>query len=1128
MLKKSFWRIMQLNLIFILVFCLDVSASVYSQQKNITLELNNATLEEFITELKEQTGLQFLYNSEKIKNVKNLNINIENKTLDNALRDVLSSNGLDYEYVDEVVVLINQAQAKQDQLENLKIRGKITDEQDKPLPGATIIEKETTNGTTSDVDGNYSLTVSGENSVIQISYIGFETQEIKVDAKTLINFVLKPSSSSLDEIIVTGYFKRKKESYTGTAITVTAKELKQFGNANIIQSLQVFDPSFKIVSNNEFGSDPNKMPEIVIRGKASFPDISESAIKRNQNMPTFILDGFEVNVEKIYDLDMNRVASVTILKDAAATAIYGSRASNGVVVVETKAPKTGALQITYNLNATISAPDLSDYNLMNATEKLEAERLGGLYYYDKHDTNGIKGQVIYDNFYNAKLLEIAKGVNTHWISQPLNVSFGQNHSLYLQGGDEYLRYGLDLGYNTSNGIMKGSGRDRTSIGIKLLYRYKNIQFKNYMSFSYVKSNVSPYGSFSEYTMLNPYYRLKDANGMYLQYLGGSPSVKENPPQKQFSPIYDAVYLNNRNEKSYLNLTNNFSIDWSLTSALKLKASISVSKQYDNTEIFKSPESMKFRDYKDDDLYLRGSYSIDHKKSTTIDANAVLSYFKQVEKHLINIVIGSNILETDFDSEGYTAVGFMNDRLGHVSFAKQFKENSTPNGYEELSRLVGVFSNLNYTFDNRLLVDVSARLDGSSKFGKLQRSAPFWSVGIGWNIHNEKFFTVNDKINRLKLTVNIGTTGGVEFNAYQALTTYQYISDNRYSNYPIATLKGFGNEDLKWQKTLKRNIGFDVAFFNNRFQLNANYYTNTTKDLLTDITIAPSIGFNSLKSNMGNVENKGFEASINLNLIQNKQKSFYVNLFANVRHNKNKITKLSEALKNYNDKIVEILNQEMNYEKKTGMHGLRGATPHLQFYEGESLYAIYAVRSLGIDPITGKELFVKRDGSTTYEWDAADQVNCGEAAADFEGYFGTNIDYKGFIINLSFNYQTGAQVFNRTLLSKVENAEIYYNADKRVLEERWKKPGEITFYKGIKNKLHTRTSSRFVEDENILALKSVRISYTLNDKIANKLHLSKLKFSAYMNNVFHLSTVKQERGIQYPFARTFSFSIQANF
>lgn len=1110
---------MKLLSVILLLGALHVSAKVRSQER-VTLKYESIRVEDALEQIRKNSDYELFFSMHEINTDRLININLKEVEVLDALKYILG-NKFSYNVVENIII-IKPKEIVVQQEKAIEVKGKVVDNTGNPLPGVSVVVKGTNSGVSTDVDGNFKLELPEKGMILVFSFIGMKSQEIKIGEQKNLKVVLIEDKKSLEEVVITGYFQRAKDSFTGTTVSVKAEELKQFGNNNLIQSLQVFDPSFKIVPNNEFGSDPNKLPNIEIRGQAGFPDISESTLKSNQNMPTFILDGFEVSVEKIFDLDMNRVASVTILKDAAATAIYGSRATNGVVVVETKKPEKGAMRLTYNLDATISVADLSDYNLMNAEEKLEAERLGGVYRYSHlhYHEGGAMIQAKYDKFYNDKLLEVRNGVNTHWISQPLEVAVGQKHSLYIEGGDEHFRYGFDVGYNKSNGVMKESGRDRTSIGMRVSYRHKKLQFKNYLFVSNVKSRNSPYGAFSQYVILNPYYRLKDETGMYKQYLGGEPvSGVEEPKRKQFNPIYDAVYLNNKNESSYLNVTNNFTVDWMLTSALRLRGNISISKQFDNSEIYKSPESIEFYGVGEDDFFLRGSYSINDASSTTVDANAVLTYFKQFDKHVLNAVVGGNILETNYNSESYIAVGFLNDRLSHVSFGKQFKENSSPTGSEALSRLAGVFSNFNYTFDNRFLFDLSARLDGSSKFGKLQRTAPFWSIGTGWNFHNEKFLKENSNINRLKLTANIGTTGGEEFNAYQALTTYKYISNTRYANYSAAEIKALGNENLKWQTTFNRNIGVETSLFKDLIQLKFSYYNNTTKDLLTDITIAPSIGFSSFKSNMGNVENKGYEANITVVPIKRKD-GFVVSLFANMRHNKNIIKKLSQALKDYNERLISNLNDDSKREIST--------KPHLQFYEGESLYTIYAVPSLGIDPVTGREIFKKKNGTTTYKWDAADQVNYGKSTPDIEGFFGTNVNYKRFSLNLAFNYQFGGQVFNQTLIDRVENADIYYNADRRVLEQRWAHIGDLSYFKGIGLTNSTQASSRFVEDENVLSLSSVRISYDLDGGLAKRLKLSKLKVSAYMNDVFRLSTVKQERGISYPFARTISFAIQANF
>src|SRR5690606_9934288 len=286
--------------------------------------------------------------------------------------------------------------------------------------------------------------------------------------------------------------------------------LMQAGNQNLLQSLRNLDPSFRIKDNLEAGSDPNRMPDIQMRGTSSLPDL-KGEYQANPNQPLFILDGFEATIQKVYDLDMNRVHSVTLLKDAAAKAIYGARAANGVVVIETILPKSGQLRISYTGKVDITAPDLTSYNLTNAGEKLQAERDAGLYNSGNPDI-----QYLFNKQYNDRLQAVLAGVNTYWLSQPLQTGIGQKHSLYLEGGDPRMRYGLDFAYSKIAGVMKGSDRNVVSGAATLSYRYRKFSFRNALMVTFNKSDNSPYGSFSEYTKQNPYYRIKDDQGNLLR------------------------------------------------------------------------------------------------------------------------------------------------------------------------------------------------------------------------------------------------------------------------------------------------------------------------------------------------------------------------------------------------------------------------------------------------------------------------------------------------------------------------------------------------------------------------------------------------------------------------------------
>ena len=288
----------------------------------------------------------------------------------------------------------------------------------------------------------------------------------------------------MEEVVVNGIFTRKKESFTGSTTTFTSKELKMVGNQSVLQSLKTLDPSFAIIENNEFGSDPNHLPNIEIRGKSSIVGLTDE-YETDPNQPLFILDGFESDLETINDLSMDRVQSITVLKDAAATAIYGSKAANGVVVVETKLPAMGSLRVNYNGNLQLTFADLSDYNLMNSYEKLTFERLAGCYRLIDDEGNILDEEQ--DQIYNDLMKEVARGVDTYWMNEPLRFATTHKHTLSIEGGDATFRYGAGLSYGKTEGVMKGSDREVMNGNIRLIYRKGKLSFTNNLNINYSKA-----------------------------------------------------------------------------------------------------------------------------------------------------------------------------------------------------------------------------------------------------------------------------------------------------------------------------------------------------------------------------------------------------------------------------------------------------------------------------------------------------------------------------------------------------------------------------------------------------------------------------------------------------------------
>ena len=1101
--------LLRMKLTFVLVFCMLVQMFAAVNAQTVTLKKQNASLEEIIWELKEQTKFVFLYSSADVATVKGIDIDMQNSQIDAILKKCLE--GTDLQFVKENnAIIIRQANGKTavPQVQSRKITGKVIDEDGNPLPGVAVLIEGTTIGVATDMDGKYDLTCPEmKDIVLKFSYIGMKPKSVVVGNKTVVDVTLESDSQEMDEVVVTGLLNRRKSGFAGTTTVISKQELAKVSTGNIFTTISTLDAGFKIEENNLDGSNPNKLPDFTIRGKGSFQNGSTA--------PIFILDGFEVTSQKVFDMDINRIESITLLKDASATILYGSRASNGVIVIETTAPKAGKLRVTYDFKPTIAIVDLTDYDLMNAREKLQYEKEAGLYTQEitpGYEDNDRREQGELDKAYYNRYKNIVEGVNTYWLSQPVKNAFSHAHSLFVEGGADNVRYGSDASYNQNKGVMKESGRDRFGLGFSLIYRIKDkITIKNYISYAHTHAYNSPYGSFSQYAKLNPYERIYNDNGELIPKLSDGDT----------NPLYDAL-LPNRNFTKDQEFREQLSVDWFICDGLRLKGQMAIVKGETSGEIYKSPFSAEFlkTTYNSESRvqeYLpiaeRGYLSMTDGASFSYDGNVTLNYNTLVnEKHIIYAGAGLEVTQNDNNSHGFIMTGFPDDRYSDPAFAIQYKKETKPSSSESKSRAIGFFANGNYSYDDRYFADVSVRIDGSSKFGADKKYAPFWSAGAGWNVHNEKFFK-HTKISMLKLRYSYGVTGNQEFSAYQAKTMFQFNTDRLYNSGISAALMGYGNPDLEWQNQYQSNYGFDFGYAKDRIRLQFNYYQKKTEGMLTSVSVAPSLGLpsNTFTSNLGKIQNKGVEVNLNAVLIRDQGKDFEWSVMLQAAHNKNKIMEISTALKNINEK---------NNQDKT--------TPAAVYEEGESMSAIKAVPSLGIDPTTGQELFMKKDGTITYTWDATDKVICGDSEPKVFGNVGTNLYWKGWNLNMVFKYDLGADYYNSTLAERVEGANPRYNADRRVLNNRWKEPGQHALYKNIKEYTTTYISSRFVQKENTLQLTSLSLSYDLNREWIRKFGLNTMRLSFYMNDVFRASTVKNERGLDYPFQRSFVFGLNIGF
>lgn len=983
-----------------------------------------------------------------------------------------------------------------------------------PMVGVTIRLDGHSTGVITDINGCYVLTLPEKGGLVIYSYIGFETRKIKVTSRQKVDVQMVEATESIQEVIVTGYNSIQKESFTGNTTKIEKEDLLKVNPNNLISAIQTFDPSFRIQENLAAGSDPNSLPQFVLRGQTgigettlgqtSTSSISREVLSGNSNLPIFILDGFEVDVEKIYDLDMNSIHSINILKDAAATAMYGSRAANGVIVIERRAPEAGKFRVQYSGVLSAELPDLSSYNLVNAREKLETERLAGLY-----DSNTPEIDP-YTNGYYQRLNNVLTGVDTYWLSQGLRTALNHKHSVFIDGGENDVRWGVELGFRGTEGVMKHSSRKNANAAFYVDYRIGGLQIKNKVTYTYNKSTDVPFNSFSDYSHLLPYMRLYDENGDYVRRL----EKFDGASGTQVNPLYEINFYNSFDHSGYDEVTDDLSLNWRITDGLRLRGQFSVLMRNSTGDLYKDPASAS---YSASTGNINGEKTESTQKRTVIDGSLSLMYNNTFKGHNLNICLSSNMRQTQSTASETRYRGFPGGDLVSSNYAAEVY--GKPSSSDNTTRLVGALLTSNYTYNNIYLADLTGRIDGSSEFGSDKRWSMFWSTGAGINIHNYDFMKSNELFSMLKFRVSYGLTGKTNFSLYSAKDMYQLQTDSWYPTGYGVFLYQMGNPNLKWERKYTLDYGVEIGLWHDKIYLKASAYDERTIDLITDYTIPSSTGFTSYKENMGKVKNTGVELELWARLYSDRNWLFQ--LYGSFARNKNTIIEISQAMRDYNKRVEELFsgyNPESSSDSKY-------AKTYLKYYEGASLTSIYGMKSLGISPTNGKEIYLRRNGDVTDVWSADEWTIIGDTAPKGQGSFGYTLSYKQLSMFASFLYTFGGDAYNNTLVSYVENADIKNdNVDKRVLLDRWQKPGDITTMKDIRDRnVTTGASSRFVQKNNTLQWSSLTMSYNFRPEQLKKLHLSGLRLSFTMNDLFYWSTIRQERGLDYPYSRSFNLT-----
>ena len=796
---------------FFLIFCFfcipGVMANGYSQEQIVSLNLKQCDVNTLCQEIWKQTGLRFIYNEEHVKALQVFDVQVDHKTVQEVLDEVFKNTSLRYFFENDIIYIVNNQKDEPDKKEGRSISGTVKDTRKSPLPGVTVLIKGTTVGVVTDIDGKFKIELPKRDTMILIfSFVGMKSHELDVnkikDLGKEISIKMFPDTEDLEEVVVTGYANVKKESFTGSSISVKREDLLKASATNVVQALASFDPSFRIQQNNKWGSDPNAIPEIYIRGRSGIgvkqldqDALSKSALKNNPNLPTFIMDGFEVDLERVMDLNQNDIESITILKDASATSLYGSRGANGVIVITTTLANAGALTVSYEGRLNLQIPDLGTYdNLMTASEKFEMEKIYGVW--DRLESYLPNGQS-YQDAYNEIEDAIAKGVNYNWLKVPTRTGVGQFHSLRFMGSQENWNYMLSLSYDDTKGVMKESERKNFNGTMQLGYRKDKWNVRQSLAVGFNRNQNSPYGEFSSYVQMNRYWVPYEKDG--------KPVEEYYHPSSSYGPIENPLYdhtVGVWNKTKYTNLRSNTAVDFTINEHLKAQATFGLNYKNTRYDGFTPPEHKDFQYITE--IERKGSFGRREGEETMWQIRLMLNYNNIFsEKHMITLGLNGELSETIADDVNWSATGYISSNVSHPGMSMSYPSSGGTNGSESTVRRASLIATANYYYDQRYFVDFSVNYNGGSSFGKNNRFQYFYSLGAGWAVSNEMFVKEHlPFVNEMRFRYSFGVTGNMFVGPEVSMEVFQRNSSYVYLGGIAWTLGQFANPNLEQQNTFQ--------------------------------------------------------------------------------------------------------------------------------------------------------------------------------------------------------------------------------------------------------------------------------------------------------------------------------------
>ena len=1007
----------------------SLALSQYAQTKRLNLEVKKVTLKEALKKIEEQSAFTFAYNDAKIDVDQLVTLRVSNVTIDDLLLKIFEGTAIEYKVVNKKIVLKPKSKGRTEgyltkPLQDKLVRGEVTDAKTgETLPGVNIRIQGTNQGTTTDVQGKYKISLPSdlEEPVLIFSFVGYLREQVPVNGRSEINVVLQPKIRKLDEVVVIGYGESSRKLLTSSISSIRSEDIENTISNGVQEVLQ--GKTSGVTVNRNSGT-PGAAPTMSIRGISSISAGTQ---------PLYVVDGIPVtsgdysqismegqNISAIADLNPDNIKSVSVLKDASAAAIYGARAGNGVILIETKSGQSG--ETRYNFKAYNGMQEVyKKLDVLNAAEWKEyVVNFPGV----SDDYSGIHP--------NLEQQWFTEGVNTNWLDKVLRAAPIQNYQLSASGGKKGMRFYVSGRYFKQKGVVIGTDYDKYNGRINVDYDLAdNLKIGAKITTTYslndrVRGDQTVNGPLPNAISAPPVAPVRDSLGNYP--LAG---WWDNPVAVGREVINQA--------ETFHNISNIYG-EYRITDNLKVKNQWGFD-YYNLQERRFEPSFVK-------SAKESNGYGADGSSNVfKLTQQTTLNYIKEIgEKHKINALLGYSFEKWDGKYLFMAGTQFPNDQLQYLESAAVIDEEATQSAFSE-SGLTSFFGRLKYNYGNKYLVNLTLRRDGSSNFGDNYRYAYLPAVSFAWRAIEEPFLKNQSLLSDLKFKFSYGLTGNDDIGAFGSLNLYS-SGYNYYGQSGLIPTQ-IPNPDLKWETTSNYNAGLDIGLFNNRVLLSANYYYNHTTDLLLARPVPLSSGFGSMDANVGELENRGMEFELST---ENVQGTFNWTTDFNISFNRNKVLEL------YNDQPLT--------------PGTRGNNAVIV---GEPIGIFYMYESLGVDPSTGELMLedVNNDGAINEK----DRQIVGSPQPDFTGGMTNNMSYKNLDLSFFVQFVSGNDLFNG-VRQYAENMTITNDNQLSTIKDRWQEPGDQTYVPKLNGKYNNTITSHYLEEGSFLRLKNVTLSYNL--------------------------------------------------